>query len=150
MPQQYTIGALAKQAGVHVETIRYYQRRGLVGEPARPPGGIRHYSETHVRRLRFIKQAQELGFSLEEVADLLALEDGTHCHEAEQLGAKKLALVRERLEQLRRVEKVLAKLLGQCHGNRGNVRCPLIAALGDEGTRAMTTAVRGSRGGDAA
>jgi MerR family mercuric resistance operon transcriptional regulator len=76
MPEQYTIGTLAKQAGVNVETIRYYQRRGLVSEPDRPLGGIRRYAPTHARRLHFIKHAQTLGFTLEEVADLLALESG--------------------------------------------------------------------------
>ncbi|MGH8226993.1 MAG: MerR family transcriptional regulator, partial [Steroidobacteraceae bacterium] len=87
MPERYTIGALARQAAVHVETIRYYQRRGLVGEPDRPPGGIRRYTQNHARRLRFIKQAQALGFSLDEVVGLLALEDGKHCREAERLGS---------------------------------------------------------------
>ena len=129
MPEQYTIGALAKQAGVHVETIRYYQRRGLMLEPSRPLGGIRRYAAEHVSRLPFIKEAQTLGFSLEEVADLLALEDGRHCREAERLGSKKLAMVRERIAQLRRVEKVLTALVDQCHCNTGKVRCPLIAAL---------------------
>lgn len=129
MPEQYTIGTLAKQAGVHVETIRYYQRRGLVGEPDRPLGGIRRYTPAHVRRLRFVKEAQTLGFSLEEVADLLALEDGRHCQEAEQLGSRKLTTVRERIAQLRRVEKVLTALVDQCHCNTGKVRCPLIASL---------------------
>lgn len=135
MPEQYTIGTLAKQAGVNVETIRYYQRRGLVAEPARPLGGIRRYTPAHARRLRFIKEAQTLGFSLEEVADLLALEDGRHCREAEQLGSRKLAMVRERMAQLRRVERVLAALVDQCHCNTGKVRCPLIAALEDDGAR---------------
>lgn len=129
MGAQFTIGTLAKQADVNVETIRYYQRRGLVGEPARPLGGIRRYTEAHARRLRFIRQAQTLGFSLEEVADLLTLEDGKHCREAEQLGSAKLATVRERMAQLRRVEKVLATLVDQCQCNTGKVRCPLIAAL---------------------
>lgn len=133
MPEQYTIGTLARQAGVNVETIRYYQRRGLVGEPARPLGGIRHYTQAHARRLRFIREAQTLGFSLEEVADLLALEDGRHCREAEQLGSRKLAMVRERIAQLRRVEKVLTALVDQCHCNTGKVRCPLIAALEKNG-----------------
>ncbi len=133
MPERYTIGTLAKAAGVNVETIRYYQRRGLVGAPDRPLGGIRRYAEDHARRLRFIKQAQTLGFSLEEVADLLALEDGRKCHEAEQLGSRKLATVRERIEQLRRVEKVLASLVTQCQRNTGNVCCPLIAALESDG-----------------
>lgn len=129
MSAQFTIGTLAKQAGINVETIRYYQRRGLVGEPARPLGGIRRYTEAHARRLRFVRQAQTLGFSLEEIADLLTLEDGKHCREAEQIGSVKLATVRERMAQLRRVEKVLAALVDQCQCNTGKVRCPLIAAL---------------------
>ena len=129
MPESYTIGALAKQVGVNVETVRYYQRRGLLGEPQRPLGGIRRYGQAHARRLRFIRQAQLLGFSLDEVKDLLALEDGKHCREAERLAAIKLAAVRERLAQLRRVERVLATLVEQCQCNTGRVRCPLIAAL---------------------
>jgi MerR family transcriptional regulator, mercuric resistance operon regulatory protein len=134
---EFTIGTLARQAGVNVETIRYYQKRGLIAEPDRPLGGIRRYASEHVRRLRFIKQAQSLGFTLEEVTDLLALEDGRHCREAEQLGARKLAMVRDRMAQLRRVEKVLATLVDQCHCNTGKVRCPLIGAL--ENDRRPTT-----------
>jgi len=137
MAEQYTIGTLAREAGVNVETIRYYQRRRLVGEPDRPLGGIRRYTDAHAQRLRFIKEAQVLGFSLDEVADLLALEDGTHCREAEQLGSKKLATVRARLAQLRRVEKALAALVEQCHCNTGKVRCPLIAALESDGPQAI-------------
>lgn len=125
----FTIGSLAKATDVHVETIRYYQRRGLMAEPSKPLGGIRRYDEAHARRLRFIKQAQTLGFSLEEVADLLALEDGRHCRDAERLGRKKLATVRERITQLRRVEQALTMLVEQCECNRGEVRCPLIASL---------------------
>lgn len=125
----YTIGYLAKATNVHVETIRYYQRRGLVGEPSKPPGGIRRYDEADAGRLRFIKQAQALGFSLNEIADLLALEDGRHCREAERLGAEKLAVVRERIAQLRSVEKALTKMVGQCRSNTGKVYCPLIASL---------------------
>ncbi|MGC8519044.1 MAG: Hg(II)-responsive transcriptional regulator [Steroidobacteraceae bacterium] len=134
MPELSTIGELARQAGVNVETVRYYQRRGLLEEPRRPPGGIRRYGEAHARRLRFIKQAQGLGFSLEEVKDLLALDDGQHCREAERLGALKLAAVRERLAQLRHVERALASLVKQCHCNTGTVSCPLIAALEREQT----------------
>jgi MerR family mercuric resistance operon transcriptional regulator len=129
MGAQFTIGTLAKQAGVNVETIRFYQRRGLVEEPEKPLGGIRRYTQAHSRRIRFIKESQTLGFSLEEIADLLTLEDGKHCREAEQLGSAKLATVRERMAQLGRVEKVLATLVDQCQCNTGKVRCPLIAAL---------------------
>ncbi len=125
----YTIGSLAKATEVHIETIRYYQRRGLVAEPIKPLGGIRRYGEAHARRLRFIKHAQTLGFSLDEVADLLALEDGRHCREAERLGANKLAMVRERIAQLRRVEQALTAMVDQCHCNTGQVHCPLIASL---------------------
>ncbi len=140
MSEQYTIGTLAKQAGVNVETIRYYQRRGLVGEPARPLGGIRRYTQAHARRLRFVREAQALGFSLEEVVDLLALEDGRHCREAERLGSRKLAMVRERMAQLRRVEKALTALVDQCHCNTGKVRCPLIAALENDRRPSMRSA----------
>jgi MerR family mercuric resistance operon transcriptional regulator len=125
----FTIGSLAKATDVHIETIRYYQRRGLMAEPSKPLGGIRRYDEVHARRLRFIKHAQTLGFSLDEVADLLALDDGRHCRDAERLGAKKLAMVRERLAQLHRVEQALTTLVEQCQCNRGEVRCPLIASL---------------------
>jgi len=74
MTGSLTIGTLAKQAAVNVETIRFYQRRRLLDEPDKPPGGIRRYTQTHARRIRFIKEAQKLGFGLDEVADLLALE----------------------------------------------------------------------------
>lgn len=134
MAGHFTIGVLGGEAGVNVETIRFYQRRGLLEEPARPPGGIRRYAQTHVRRLRFIRKAQTLGFSLDEVAELLALDDGRQCGEAERISSAKLATVRERLEQLRRVEKVLATLVRRCHRNSGKVTCPLIAAL-DRGAR---------------
>ena len=129
MAAQLTIGKLAQQSGVNVETVRYYQRRGLIEEPRRPLGGIRRYTDAHARRIQFIKQSQKLGFTLDEVVDLLALEDGRHCREAEQLGARKLAMVRERKAQLSRIEKALAALVDQCHCNRGRVRCPLITAL---------------------
>lgn len=129
MAERRTIGALARQAGVNVETIRYYQRRGLVAEPAKPLGGIRDYAPEHVQRLRFIKRAQQLGFSLEEVAELLSLEDGLHCREVAEIAGKKLATVRERIAQLKTMESALATLVRKCGSNRGRLRCPLIAAL---------------------
>lgn len=129
MEPAYTIGALAKHTGVHLETIRYYQRRGLVSEPDRPLGGIRRYSEDHVGRLRFIRQAQELGFSLEEIGELLKLEDGAHCREARTLGERRLADVRRKLADLHRMESALAALVGRCGAVKGKLRCPLIGAL---------------------
>lgn len=129
MPERYTIGTLAREVSLNVETIRYYQRRGLVQEPRRPPGGIRRYAEEHARRLRFIREAQKLGFSLDEVGELLSLEDGLHCREVEEIAGQKLAAVRDRIAQLGRIETVLTVLVGKCHGNRGKLRCPLISSL---------------------
>ena len=128
-PEQLTIGAFAKAAGVNVETIRFYQRRGLLAEPQRPLGGIRRYGEADVARLRFVKSAQHLGFSLDEIVELLKLEDGTHCREAAALAALRLADVRTRLADLRRMERVLSRLMRECGSRGGRVSCPLIDAL---------------------
>lgn len=128
-PGNLTIGAFATAAGVNVETIRFYQRKGLLPEPAKPYGSIRRYGEGDVARVRFVKSAQRLGFSLDEIAELLQLEDGTHCHEAAELASLRLADVRARLSDLRRMESVLSKLVKACSTQQGNVFCPLIAAL---------------------
>jgi len=90
---------------------------------------FRRYSQSHVRRIRFVREAQQLGFTLDEVGELLALQDGRRCREAERIGSRKLATVRERLAQLTRVEKALAALLDRCHCNTGKVNCPLTDAL---------------------
>jgi MerR family transcriptional regulator, mercuric resistance operon regulatory protein len=114
---------------VNVETIRYYQRKGLLAEPARPRGGIRRYGGDDVARVSFVKSAQRLGFSLDEVGHLLKLEDGTHCREAAELASLRLADVRSRLADLKRMETALARLVTECRSLRGKVSCPLIAAL---------------------
>ena len=124
-----TIGAFAKATGVSVETIRYYQQRGLLPTPDRPYGGIRRYGSADVARVKFVKTAQKLGFSLDEVAQLLKLEDGTHCSEAAELAALRLADVEERLSDLTRMAAALSKLVGECEAHEGRVPCPLIAAL---------------------
>lgn len=128
-PKQLTIGAFAAAAGVNVETVRYYQRKGLVAEPERAAGTIRRYGEADVARVRFIKSAQRLGFSLDDIEGLLALDDGAHCREARTLGQRKLDDVRGKLAELRRIESVLARLVKTCDASRGTVSCPLIAAL---------------------
>jgi MerR family mercuric resistance operon transcriptional regulator len=124
-----TIGVLAKAAGMGVETIRYYQRRGLVEEPEKPYGSIRHYDEEALARLHFIRTAQWLGFSLDEVGELLKLQDGTHCDEARVLGEQKLAKVREKISSLRRIERTLEGLVQACCTEQGDVKCPLITSL---------------------
>ena len=127
--ENLTIGAFAQASGVNVETVRYYQRRGLLPEPRKPLGGIRRYGESDVARVRFIKTAQRLGFTLEEVALLLKLDDGTHCSDAAAIAQHKLAEVRARLADLGLMENVLADLVARCQKARGNISCPLISSL---------------------
>ena len=127
-----TIGVFARAAGVNVETIRFYQRKGLLSQPDKPYGSIRRYGEADVTRVRFVKSAQRLGFSLDEIAELLRLEDGTHCDEASHLAEHKLQDVREKMVDLARMETVLSELVRACHARKGNVSCPLIASLQGE------------------
>jgi MerR family mercuric resistance operon transcriptional regulator len=129
MDRILTIGRLASAAGVNVETVRYYQRRGLVAEPERPLNGIRRYSEDNVRRIRFVKRAQELGFTLSEVANLLALEDGRSCRETRELAGRKLAIVEARLADLNRLRRTLRDLIARCDTSRGKISCPIISVL---------------------
>ena len=129
VPLSLTIGSLAEAALVNLETIRFYQRKGLMREPERAQGSIRRYGESDLARVRFIKSAQRLGFNLEEIAELLKLEDGTHCREARSLAELKLVSVREKLADLHRIESVLNQLVGRCASARGAVACPLIASL---------------------
>ncbi len=128
-PSSLTVGAFATAAGVNVETIRFYQRKGLLPRPGRSYGTIRRYGESDVARVKFVKSAQRLGFSLEEVAGLLKLDDGTHCNEARVLAAQKLGDVRGKIDDLRRIESVLAQLVDRCSATRGAITCPIIAAL---------------------
>lgn len=127
--QGLTVGALARVAGVHVETIRFYQRKGLLPEPDKPYGSIRRYGTADVARVQFVKSAQRLGFSLDEISRLLLLDDGTHCDEARELGEKKLAGVRDKLADLQRIEAVLISLVERCRTTQGKISCPLIASL---------------------
>ena len=129
IPLDLTIGKLAEAASVNLETIRFYQRKRLMPAPLPAPGRIRRYGRSDLARIRFIKSAQRLGFSLEEVAVLLTLEDGTRCTEARSLAEVKLMSVREKLADLARIESVLAQLVSRCGTARGTVACPLIAAL---------------------
>lgn len=129
-----TIGTVAKAAGVHVETIRFYQRKGLLGQPERHQGGFRRYGPNDVARLQFIKSAQRLGFSLDEIAGLLQLDDGLHCDQARELGERKLRDVRAKLADLKRIESALAQMIRACSSSHGTLSCPLIDALHGHGS----------------
>ena len=125
------IGALAVASGVTVETIRFYQREKLLSEPKRPLGGIRRYGSRDIARIRFIKAAQRLGFSLADVAELLRLDDGAGCSIAKTRAEKKLAEVRAKLADLRRMEVALADVVSRCESSKGKLRCPLIETLAE-------------------
>ena len=124
-----TIGALAKASHVNVETIRYYQRIGLLPTPERDYGSIRRYSHDSLKRVRFIKRAQRLGFSLEEIARLLGLTDGSHCAETRDLAEKKLILVEEKMADLAAIQGTLKTLITSCTQGSGGHGCPLIDSL---------------------
>lgn len=129
MPRPYTIARLAAAAGVHVETIRYYQRLKLVPEPPRPLGGIRRYTEADADRLRFIKRAQAMGFTLAEIASLLALQRRRSCRATRELAAVKLGVVEARIRELRRLRNELAGLIADCDANMQDTRCPVMQRL---------------------
>lgn len=129
MTTELTIGRLADEAGVNVETIRYYQRRGLMAEPDKPMGGQRRYDPAAIKRVRFIKRAQVLGFTLEEVGSLLELGEARACAETRELAAHKLQVIEDKLADLRAMRKALTALLCQCDAGETQGNCPIIHAL---------------------
>lgn len=129
--QSLTTGTLAKAAGLGIETVRYYERRGLLPVPARKPSGYRAYPETAVRRLRFIKRSQELGFTLSEVKELLALWENPETDRS-NLRAKALAKVSDiesRINDLTKVRAQLLELSANCKGKGTTKECPIMLAL---------------------
>ncbi len=123
-----TIGSLARAAGVNVETIRYYQRRGLLATPRKPAGGTRRrYPPDTLARLRFIKRAQELGFTLREIVELLKLGDGS-CKETRVIAEHRLADIEARLRDLESMRVTLDELIRTCRAG-DQTRCPIIASL---------------------
>ena len=129
MSDDLTIGTVAKRSGVNVETIRYYQRRPLLHEPSRPPGGYRQYSPDTVGRVRFIKRAQTLGFTLEEVGGLLGLDERKACAETRGIAAQKLTLIEEKISDLSRMKKALSRLVRACDASPIGEPCPIIHLL---------------------
>jgi MerR family mercuric resistance operon transcriptional regulator len=127
--QPLRIGDLASAADVGVETIRYYQRRRLLGQPARPAGGQRVHPAEYVERVRFIKRAQALGFSLDEIAALLTLDSGTGHARARALANRRLAGIEAKLADLTAMRDALAWLVRHCEHTHGKVACPIIATL---------------------
>ena len=132
MAKELMIGNIAKLAGVNLETIRYYQRRGLIAEPDKPHMGYRRYSADSVKHIRFIKRAQTLGFTLNEVAVLLRLEEVRACAKTRSLAVRKMTLIDQKLTGLIAMRAALASLIQQCDAGLPTKGCPIIKALAQE------------------
>lgn len=129
--EKLTIGRLARAAGVGVETIRYYERLGLLNQPKRPVSGYRTYDDDHLLRLQFIKRAQGLGFTLEEIRELLHLRvpSSEACERVQHKTKEKIKLVRGKQAQLRLMERQLKWLLSACEAQEPIRQCPLLESL---------------------
>jgi MerR family mercuric resistance operon transcriptional regulator len=123
-----TIGGLARAAGVGVETVRYYQRRGLLPEPARPHGEIRRYGAEDLRRLRFIRSAQAAGFTLQEIKQLLDLDASDDRARARELAAVRVAALDAKIVELKEARDALAALAAAC-AKKGRGPCPILSAF---------------------
>ena len=126
-----TVGELAKSAHVNDQTVRYYERRGLIAEPVRTRAGYRQYPDDAPERIRFIKRAQDLGFSLKEIKELLGLRvdaEGT-CHAVEAKARDKIALVETKIEELHTMKKALERLVASCQQNEATGECPILEML---------------------
>lgn len=132
MSRSLTIGTLAERGGVSVETIRYYQRRALLDEPVKPAGGFRQYPEESVKRIIFIKRAQALGFTLEEIQDLLALDQRKACIETREIAAHKVELITQKIADLSKMKVSLTRLIRSCDASAADAPCPLIHLLADD------------------
>jgi MerR family mercuric resistance operon transcriptional regulator len=126
-----TIGQVARSAGVGIETVRFYEREGLLQKPARKESGYRQYENGVVDRLRFIRRAKELGFSLKEIKELLALrvDPATTCAEVRKRAESKIADVEKKIEDLQRIKQALKKLTAACRGIGPISECPILEAL---------------------
>ena len=130
-----TTGQLAKRAGVNLQTVHYYERRGILPEPPRRDSGYRQYPESAVARIQFIKRAQELGFNLKEIQELLDLRVNpeTPCAVVKRRADLKVIEVEEMLRSLKRIKKALNKLAASCSGRGPIGECPILEALGGDG-----------------
>jgi len=128
----YPIGAMSRETGVNIETIRYYERIGLMPKPDRTSGGNRQYTHQHLKLLSFIKRCRELGFSIEEIRAMLRMvdQDGVSCGEVHAITTEHLAAVKEKITHLQKMERVLSAMAAECA--RGDIpNCPIIETLFD-------------------
>lgn len=136
MTPKVTIGRLAKQAGVNIDTVRYYERRGLLTPDGFLESGYRLYDPEAVRKLRFIRNAQELGFTLNEISGLLKLRvgKGVRCSSVKKKAQSKLESVDEKIARLQAIRGVLKDLIGVCHSGKATEHCPILRTM-EQGVR---------------
>jgi len=123
-----TIGRLAKEAGVNIETVRYYQRIGLIAEPAKPTAGFRTYPQDTIIRIRFIKRAQQLGFTLQEITELLEISNGC-CSDVRSHAEAKRAQVDAQIRDLEKIRVTLDGLIDACETGSDSLKCPIVESL---------------------
>ena len=128
MQKRLTIGRLAKAAEVNIETIRYYQRIALLTEPTKPPAGYRIYPVETITRIRFIKRAQQLGFKLQEIAELLQMGDG-QCGDVRARAEKKRQQINQQISDLEKLRVTLDTLISNCQRDSDSGHCPIIETL---------------------
>ena len=147
--ESMTIGTVAEAAEVGRETIRFYEREGLIDEPPRSSGGYRLYPPSVVRRLRFIRRAQELGFTLTEIGELLDLraENAAACDAVEARARGRLADIEARIRDLERIGDALTRLVKQCAARQPTGECPILEELDDRAEQDVLTS-RARRGPD--
>jgi len=126
---ELTIGRIAAGAGVNVETVRYYQRRGLIEEPEKAFGRYRHYPPATITRIRFIKKAQEVGFTLKDIAQLLHLDSETACVTIREFAAQKVTLIGNEISELKSMHTALSRLVRECDKQKRTGPCPIIEML---------------------
>ncbi len=127
-----TIGRLAKAAKVNIETVRHYQRQNLIKEPHKPDGGFRHYPFETIDRIRFIKRAQRLGFSLKEIEQLISL-GSQHCDDIQVLAKEKRDLIQKQIQGLLTIQSALDDLITSCKADKKQDHCALIDTLSQKG-----------------
>lgn len=129
-----TISEVARKTGIGVESVRFYEKSGLIDEPPRTESGYRQYPATTVARIRFIRRAKELGFTLKEIKDLLylRLDPATTCEDVRQMAEEKLGNVRAKIQSLKGIEDALGELIGACSVGGPDGECPILEALGQD------------------
>lgn len=132
--KNFTIGRLAKSAKVNIETIRFYERKGILPQPARKSSGYRLYADADLKRLNFIIMAKKHGFTLLEIKELLELRVNPHstCEEVQVKAEQKIRVIREKVRELKRIKKALQTLVSSCHGPHPDGDCPILDAFEQE------------------